>query len=293
MEAGRRARRAILALRAALLLLLISANAGPCAAAQQLRVAVASPWLLEVASFIGGKQASVRALAVWNDAGVEVPSGRPRAGEIIIAFDAQEAATLKIASDNKKLRILYPKLPLGEEKRRAAFFDPAMLPFIAQETMKIIAGADGKNYSYYQRRLAEFQSRIDSAMGVGRHLLANAKMLDLTGAQGGWVRSSLPGVVRPPDEVWRGWLNGDAAALSAALDEAERRGWLLLLDPWTPQMIRYAAVAHANRLTLAAPQNGMDYFVFLHDIFTQIEKRLKAPAQSAPQGKNKRVGSGK
>lgn len=292
MTKERRAGRLLFALRSALVVLIIALSAGCCGAAQ-IKAAVTSPWLLEVASFIGGRHASVRSLARWTSTGSEVPAGRPRTGEIIIAFDLREASKLKIGAKNKKLRLLYPKLMLDEDERRAAFFDPAMLPSIAQETMKIIAGADGKNYSYYQRRLAEFQSRIDSAMGAGRHQLAGARILDLTGAQGVWVRSSVSGVVRPPDAVWKEWLNGDTAALKAALDEAARRGWLLLLDPWTPAAVRAAAVRYPNRLTLAAPLNNIDYFVFLHDIFTQIEKKLKAGSAAPAQTKGKKRPSGK
>ncbi|MBQ9881485.1 MAG: hypothetical protein IJM42_02610 [Synergistes sp.] len=289
MAKERRAGRLLFALRSALLITITALLAGSCSAAQpQIRVAVTSPWLLEVASFIGGRQASVRSLSRWTTSGSEVPAARPRAGEIIIAFDMREAAKLKISANNKKLNVLYPKLALDEDERRAAFFDPAMLPSVAQETMKIIAGADGKNYSYYQRRLAEFQSRIDSTMGAGRHMLAGARILDLTGAQGIWVRSSVTGVVRPPDSVWKEWLNGGSAALKAALDEAARRGWLLLLDPWTPAVIRSAAVRYPNRLTLVPPHNNIDYFVFLHDIFTQIDNKLKAANAKAAPAKGKK-----
>ncbi len=289
MAKERRAGRLLFALRSTLLITIIALLAGSCSAAQpQIRVAVTSPWLLEVASFIGGRQASVRSLSRWTTSGAEVPAARPRAGEIIIAFDMREAAKLKISASNKKLSVLYPKLALDEDERRAAFFDPAMLPSVAQETMKIIAGADGKNYSYYQRRLAEFQSRIDSTMGAGRHMLAGARILDLTGAQGIWVRSSVTGVVRPPDSVWKEWLNGGSAALKAALDEAARRGWLLLLDPWTPAVIRSAAVRYPNRLTLVPPHNNIDYFVFLHDIFTQIDNKLKAANVKAAPAKGKK-----
>ena len=167
-------------------------------------------------------------------------------------------------------------MQVTEDELRGAFFDPAMLPFVAQEIMKAVSKIDPESYAYYQRRLAEFQSRIDSAIGVGRHMLAGsgAKLLDLTGAEGVWIRSSIPGVVRPPDEVWNGWLAGDETAMRAALDEASRRGWLLLLDPWTPEAIRAAAVAYPNRLTLAAPSGDGDIFVFFHDMLTMIAARL-------------------
>lgn len=279
---GRFFARTRLFLFALLMPLFIFASAsGAYAAASgpSVRIAVTSPWLYEVASFIGGRQAAVRSLATLTASGGTQAVSRPRGGELVIAFDPQDAARFRLGENNKNLRVLYKKTQMNEAQLRAAFFDPAMLPFIAQEIMKIIAAADQNNYGYYQRRLAEFQSRIDSTMGVGRHLLGDEKMLDLTGAAGTWVRSAIAGVVRPPANVWSGWLNGDSKALRAALDEASRRGWLLLLDPWTPTAIRNAASAYPYRLTLPTPPQDVEFFVFLHEIFTSISNKIKAGAQ--------------
>ena len=141
------------------LILLISAaflgrGSALAASAPNLKVAAASPWLYEAASFIGGTHADVRALSKFDESGKAVGIARPRSNELIIAFDAEDAARQKIKPTNKKLRLLYHNQTTGEDKVRAAFFDPAMLPFVAQEIMKIFAAADEKNYSYYQRRLA-------------------------------------------------------------------------------------------------------------------------------------------
>ena len=210
------AARFLLALVALLALLPALGAESAWAAQRRVKIAVTSQWLREVASFICGDQATVRSLSVMDEAGRERLVARPARGEIIIAFDAADAARHRISEKNKNLRLLFDKVQVTEDELRGAFFDPAMLPFVAQEIMKAVSKIDPESYAYYQRRLAEFQSRIDSAIGVGRHMLAGsgAKLLDLTGAEGVWIRSSIPGVVRPPDEVWNGWLagrrNGDA-----------------------------------------------------------------------------------
>lgn len=250
-----------------------------------MKIAVTSPWLYEVASFVGGRLTDVRALSRWSEDGRTIIVGSPTRSELVIAFDPEEAARFRISSKNKNLRVLYSERPMDEASMRAAFFDPAMFPFIAQEVMKILSAEDAENYSYYQRRLAEFQSRIDSAIGVGRHMLEGVGILDLTGAEGTWVRSAINGVVRPPVSVWNSWLAGDSKALRAALDEASRRGWLLLLDPWTPPAIRAAASAYAYRLTLPPPSNNEEYFVFLNEIFTIISRRVNANAASKAKTK--------
>ena len=246
-----------------------------CAAQQRLKIAATSQILCEITAFICGGRAEVRSLSVFDEEGKARLVARPSRREIIVAFDAADAARHRISEKNANLQLLFDRVQISEADLRAAFFDPAMLPFIAQEVMKTVSKIDPDGYAYYQRRLAEFQSRIDSAIGVGRHMLldSGAKILDLTGAEGAWIRSSIIGVVRPPISVWNGWLAGDEAALKSALDEAARRGWLVLLDPWTPEILREATSGYPNSMTLPSPSGG-DIFIFFHEMLTAIAARL-------------------
>lgn len=237
--------------------------------------AVTSPWIASIVTFIGGTNVSVRCIGNWNASGHIYSISRPRAGEIIIALDSAEAAALRINKNLPNLRLLYENLALPAEQKYSVFFDPAMFPFIAQSVMKIVAEADNQNYSFYQRRLAEFQSRIDSTVEIGRYTLEGVKLLDLTGAQGVWLRAAVPGAVRPPADVWKSWLDGDKASLNEALAEAGKRGWLILLDSWTPSNIRDAAVAYEKRLTLPSPALNQDCFTFLHDIFLTVSQKVR------------------
>ncbi len=237
--------------------------------------AVTSPWIGVIASFIGGSKINVHYLSIWDANGKVIGTSRARANEKIIALDVKDAAKFGIKKNNKKLYLLYDKLPMTQKQLYSAFFDPATLPFIAQSVMQIIAEDDKPGYSYYQRRLAEFQSRIESTIDIGRHLLKEKKMLDLTGAEGSWIRSAVPGVVRAPANVWDEWEKGDQRSLKAALDEAKRRHWLVLLDPWTPDNIRIVAAGYENRITLPPPSKNQDYFVFLHEIFLVIFNKTK------------------
>lgn len=237
--------------------------------------AVTSPWIGMIASFIGGDKTSIHYLSNWDSNGNVVVISRPRSNEKIIALDVKDALRFKIYKGNKNLYLLYETLPMTELQLISAFFDPAMLPFLAQSVMKIMAEADKTKYSYYQRRLAEFQSRIESTIDIGRYLLGDTKVLDLTGAEGSWLRSSVKGVVRAPENVWDVWKKGDHNALKAALDEAEKRNWLIVLDPWTPHNIRTVAVFYRNRLTLPPPSKDQDYFVYLHDILLSIWNMTK------------------
>lgn len=236
--------------------------------------AVTSPWIGFIASFIAGETKNVRYLSNWDSNGNVVKTSSPKSGEIIIAIDAKDAENFRIKK-NKDLRLLYDELRMTKEQFYSACFDPAMLPFIAQSVMKIMAEEDKVRYTYFQRRLAEFQSKIESTIDSGRHLLINTKILDITGAEGTLLRSSLSGAVRPPAAVWEGWKKGDTKALKAALEEAQRRNWLILMDPWTPEVIRSAAVLYEYRLTLPPPSKDQDYFVFLHEVFLSVWNKTK------------------
>lgn len=236
--------------------------------------AVTSPWIGFIASFIAGDTKNVRYLSNWDSNGNVVKTSSPASSEIIIAIDAKDAENFRVKK-NKNLRLLYDELRMTKEQFYSACFDPAMLPFIAQSVMKIMAEEDKVRYTYFQRRLAEFQSKIESTIDSGRHLLINTKILDITGAEGTLLRSSLTGAVRPPAAVWEGWKAGDTKALKAALDEAQRRNWLILMDPWTPEVIRSSAILYEYRLTLPPPSKDQDYFVFLHEIFLVVWNKTK------------------
>ena len=236
--------------------------------------AVTSPWIGFIASFIAGDTKNVRYLSNWDSNGNVVKTSSPTSSEIIIAIDAKDAENFRVKK-NKNLRLLYDELRMTKEQFYSACFDPAMLPFIAQSVMKIMAEEDKVRYTYFQRRLAEFQSKIESTIDSGRHLLINTKILDITGAEGTLLRSSLTGAVRPPAVVWEGWKAGDTKALKAALDEAQRRNWLILMDPWTPEIIRSTAILYEYRLTLPPPSKDQDYFVFLHEIFLVVWNKTK------------------
>lgn len=237
--------------------------------------AVTSPWTASIVNFIGGTNVKVRCIGNWDSSGGIRSISSPRADEIIIALDSAEAAALRINKNNPNLRLLYDNLALPPEQKYSAFFDPAMLPFIVQGIMKTLAEEDNQRYSFYQRRLAEFQSRIDSTVEIGRYMLEGLKLLDLTGAQGAWLRAAMPGAVRPPDSVWKEWLAGDTSSIADALAEADRRGWLILLDNWTPKVIRNAAAAYEKRHTMSPPALNQDSFTFLHDIFITVAQRAR------------------
>ena len=271
------AARFLLALVALLALLPALGAESAWAAQRRVKIAVTSQWLREVASFICGDQATVRSLSVMDEAGRERLVARPARGEIIIAFDAADAARHRISEKNKNLRLLFDKVQVTEDELRGAFFDPAMLPFVAQEIMKAVSKIDPESYAYYQRRLAEFQSRIDSAIGVGRHMLAGsgAKLLDLTGAEGR-LDTLVDTGRRAPARRGSGTAGSRATRRRCAPRSTKRRVADGCCCSTRGRLRRYAPPPSHTRTGSRSPRPPATATssLFFHDMLTMIAARL-------------------
>lgn len=234
-------------------------------------VYVTSPWLASMAQFIVGTTIKVQPLSVWSPDGRLSSVRRPPAGGIVIALDPKDAARYGLKAGRKDLSLLYENLPVKEERRSSLFFDPSTLPFLSQRLLVVLCELKPENYGFYQRRLAEFQSRLESTLEVGRSLLPDARALDLTGAAGPWVRAALTEAVRPPDVLWTAWEKGQRLEeLSSALVEAKKRSWWIILDAWTPAQIRAKVLGQYENIVVGAPGSGQDFFTYLHDVYLGI-----------------------
>lgn len=236
--------------------------------------AVTTPWLCEITNFIVGGRSQVRCLSVWDNNGELSIVRSPKAEEEVIVLNSKEVSQFKL-SNNKRLHVLYKTLSVSEHKTRSLYYDPAIVPLIAQNVMKIVANKDRENYAYYQRRLAELQARIESTNDVGRHLLKDKKILDLTASQGVWIRSVSKETVIPPKEIWDKWSIGDTKSLRAALAESKRRGLVVILDPWTTNTIKLLASEQDNTVLLPAPTIEDSYFTHLNNIYMYIWNKTK------------------
>lgn len=245
----------------------------PCACADSF--AVTSPWLNEITAFIIKDKGIVRSLSRWDEHGNVIISSYPHKNEIIIAVNESDAKKFKITIKNKNLRILYRDNDVNNDKIRKSFYDPAMLPFIAQKVMNIVVDSDKERYRFYQRRLAEFQSRINSTLDIGRHLLSDITILDLSGAEGIWIQASARSFVTPPDALMNDWLKGEILSLKETLKETQKRGWIVITDPWTPPHIRELASKYPHCVHLPAPSADKDYFAYLHEMIMSIWNTAK------------------
>ncbi len=221
--------------------------------------------------FIVGTTLNVQPLSAWSAEGRLLSVRKPQAGTTVIALDPKDAARYGIGAGRSGLHLLYENLPVEENRRGSLFFDPSVLPFLSQKLLVVLCELKPENYAFYQRRLAEFQSRLESTLEVGRSLLPDVKALDLTGASGPWIRAALTGAVRPPENLWTAWEKGQRLEeLTSALAEAKKRSWLILLDAWTSPRIRAKVLGQYENILIPAPAKDQDFFTYLHDVYLGI-----------------------
>ncbi|MDR1651262.1 MAG: hypothetical protein LBR87_05700 [Synergistaceae bacterium] len=241
-----------------------------CRAAEIPSVYASQPWLAGMARFIVGTTMRIVSASVWNSSGtLRVPRRVPQ-GASLIALDPADAGRFGFAAGQPGLHLLYDNLPIEESKRGALQFNPSVLPFLSQRMLIVLCELSPDNYSFYQRRLAEFQSRLESTAEVGRSLIFDVPILDLAGSVSPWLMAAGAKTVRPPDLLWNAWTgNTRTPDLALAVKEAESRGWWILMDAWTPPQIR-SRVTSGRNIIINAPDSDRDFFEYLHDIYLQI-----------------------
>jgi len=232
-------------------------------------IAVTSPWLTLMTRFLGGIQVRVHPLSGWDSSGGIVRYRSPSRRYPVIALDDAEARAYRISS--LPVKTLFETVPGGTPVQPSSFLDPSSLAFIGQRLLGALSSIDPANYGYYQRRLAEFQSRTDTTVDVGRKLLKELVILDLTGASGKWIRAASEAPIRPPDRVMALWKSGKSlGTLSVALQDASRKGWVTVIDPWTPPLVKERTRGLPRVASIPAPVLEKEMLTILHDLYLAI-----------------------
>jgi len=276
MKWGRKFRSERFVLLAAFLFSCVLYPSGP---AQAWDVFSSSPWLAVITRFIGGVYVSVKPVQEWNSEGETVRKIRPRdipRGAKIIALDEAEASALGLQRNrHENLFLLYSTVPFNREKADFFFSDPSVLPFIAQRILTALSQYDPLNYSYFQRRLSEFQTRLDSTVLVGRQLLGGYPVFDLTGGFKSLLSAAGCEMLPRDRERKEQWEKGeDIAGLVSQAEEAIKSMIPVVLDCSTAKPIRDALKGNRNVLFLGRPNPDQDLLLFFHDQFLLLWNRL-------------------
>ncbi len=245
----------------AIFLLILLCTASPVEAWE---LAVSDPWLAVVARFMGGTAVQVRPLATWGDQ-----------GEVVALRQKTDAnvPTLRLLCTNPKkgTKCLYSVLPIPGEKIGSLFFDPASLPFIGQRLLQLLSEWDPGNYSLFQRRLAEFQSRLDGNLAIGRKLIAGLPILDLTFLTTPWLQAASGDLLRPPEDHFKTWERKEGIdLLEEWLSRAQKEKRTVVADVWTPAVAKDRLANFTGSVVFPPPSLDLEWTLYLHDLYLAL-----------------------
>lgn len=193
-----------------------------------------------------------------------------------MALDARE-------KQRRGAKVLFKGTDVSSFDMLQAYYDPAKLPYVAQAVMRVMSETNKANYGYYQRRLAEFQASLDSAVNVGRYSIPkNCKMLDLTRVEGALISSAAEHVKRVPRSDWKRWISGDTESLVQLLEKSDAEGAIVLVDRWTPPVVRNCLAGYKKKITLPAADMSGNYFDSVNSIYRYVAKRIKDFEKNKP-----------
>ncbi len=259
----------------ALVVLLVWGNLASAAPEpERLSIWVSSPWLALMTRFLGGVYIEVHPLSGWNEKGQLVRFKRPPAGARIIALDRDEKRAFDLSSVSEaRVRLLFSDMPYLRQGGERNFLDPATMPFLGQQILKALAAFDNDNYQYYQRRLAEFQSRLESTVGVGRQLLSDIPVLNLSSELSLWMAAAGKRHVTPSWEMSQAWERGERLEIfERTLGEAQAGHLFVLYDNnMSPTLQSYlSALPSALLLVLPDVSQVEDLFLYLYDQYMAV-----------------------
>ncbi|MBQ6774547.1 MAG: hypothetical protein IJQ56_01555 [Synergistaceae bacterium] len=245
---------------------------------EKINITVTHPWLALLASFIGGAEVSVTPLRIWNKNGDLSMSDRGRilkeleSGSKIIALDKSDAEESGINDRNKdkfSVKYLYSPFPVSYN----ALYDPSVIPFVAQRVLNALSEWDVQNYSYYQRRLAEFQARLSSSVLVGQ-VLKDITICDLTGSAGVLLKAAGCKVNR--SEKFDEWQKGNLSGFREYLDLQRSKGSIILIDDDTPANITRSLSRRPDVYKWERPPLDVDYPAFLYEQYISLWQKITA-----------------
>ncbi len=234
-----------------------------------------SPWLALIARFIGGVYIEVRPVMAWKEDNVAVRLVHARDvpfGAHILCLDGDDLRELGFSfSDWKQARQLYDFLPFPPNETDSYLSDPSVLPFVAQRLLIALSEWDQMHYSYFQRRLAEFQTRLESTVIVGRKMLAGTRVVDLTGCSTQFLRAAGCVLEKPEPASLDLWSKGDGKEeLLSYISEKIRTNRLPVFDDVTSTAVRGVLASIPGVARLSRPAIAQDILLSFYDRYLYL-----------------------
>ena len=231
---------------------------------------VSDPWLYVIVKFIGGVYCDVHPISFWDENGDIVKvSNVPRGSYVFVLYRGQEKSKkLGISVKHSRIVPIYENKPSGLDND-CYFLDPSVLPFFALGAMRSISAIDTEHYSYYQRRLAEFQTRLDSVVRVGRQLLWDVEIYDFTDYLGGWFKA-VSGKSRQFFECTNGYNKKTSKItleeLTKRILSIKARKGIIVYSSNLPKEILSVLKKVPLKVKFGYPSENQDFFVYLYEL---------------------------
>jgi len=236
---------------------------------QKTKILVSDPWLYMAVRFIGGVYWDVHPLYFWEEGGKLVRvSSVTRGAYVFVPYrDKKEIKRLGIPLNYEKLVPIYENKPSSLEE--CYFLDPSVLSFVALGVMRSLSAIDPEHYTYYQRRLAEFQTRLDSVVRVGRQLLWNVEIFDFTGFSECWLRA----ISSKGRRVFKNQEELNAVTpekLKSIISYVKANKGIILFSLNFPEDLLSTFDKVPFAVKLKYPSENQDFFVYLYELNLSI-----------------------
>ena len=241
----------------------VSTRAAGGSAEAPLEIATLDSVTAQIVQFLGGPYIRVEATGTSRGA-----KKKFEAADYVFPLDREQyeqiPSSMRSGIDSK-VRYLSPE---GVRKTAQEFpFEPAILPYVAQQTAAVLGDVLPKRRSYFQRRLGEFDAKLNAVLATGRRRLNGRRILCASQFMIPFLHS-FGADVRPVQAA-------DYKIFSAAASAAEYKTAQKLLEPyksvpllldWTTDVrVRNVLKRHTEAVVLS--DTGGD---LLHAIYTAI-----------------------
>ena len=253
---------------------IIFISSASCHAQEKNNIAVTDMWLAMLTSFIGGSEANVIPLKVWNSNGDLITVSSKIINSLssdvkIIALDEKDSKSIK-GLEKFKIKSLYPSFPVDA----SLIIDPSVIPFVAQRILTTLSEWDSQNYPYYQRRLAEFQARLSGAVLVGQ-VLKDVTLCDLSGSCGILLQATGCKIERPEAEIFERWKKANFSELREYLDGMATKNVIVVYDDDVPSALRKYLSGFSGAFHWARPAEGVDYPTYINEQYISLWQRVR------------------
>lgn len=238
-------------------------------------VVVTPPEVAVLVRFVGGPVVEVHSLFDWAEDGSLTRRLRswPKDAYLIALMPGERG----IPRGEKRVKYMYDFLPYDRDVFDKYFFDPATISFMSSRLLVLLTEIEPSMYDYFQRRLAEFQSRLDSVIGVGREIMNGLFILDLSGRMEFLLKASGAETLRPPVNCFDDWRKGEGIVeLEKYIEYTKARGGLVVADVWSPPLIKETLSNLSCAILLPTPKVDEMWTTYLHDIYLTLWNRFKA-----------------